>query len=81
MRTDRLRTVGNTAWAIGIVGFAISLLLNLVGLYVYGKPSAVFFSNPWWSMWFPSYMTWVSFLVIAQGLRLARPRAAHSPKP
>lgn len=77
MRTDPLRNLGIVAWAIGILGFAIALLLNLAGLYLYDKPSAVFFSNPWWSMWFPSYIAPVCFLVIAIGLRIGRPKAAQ----
>jgi len=49
---------------IGVVGLAIAIAMNLIALLVFKKASAEFFSHEWWFAWFPSYMVWVSFLIL-----------------
>ena len=49
---------------IGLVGLAITIVLNLVALLILKKASAEFFSDKWWSGWFPSYIVWLVFTII-----------------
>ena len=49
---------------IGLVGLAITTVLNLVALLLFKRASAEYFSDPWWSAWFPSYIIWLSFTLI-----------------
>jgi hypothetical protein len=48
----------------GLTGLSITFTLNLVALYIFARPSAVFFSTPWWSAWFTNYVTWSVFAII-----------------
>ena len=50
--------------AIGVVGLAITITLNLAALLVFKKVAAEFFSHGWWSSWFPSYLVWAAFVVM-----------------
>ncbi len=58
---------------IGLIGLAITIVLNLVALFLLKKAAAGYFSDAWWSEWFPSYAVWVSFTIIALVSR-GRPR-------
>jgi hypothetical protein len=49
---------------IGLVGLAITTALNLVALLILKKASAEYFSDQWWSDWFPSYIVWLVFVII-----------------
>jgi hypothetical protein len=49
---------------IGLVGLAITIALNLVASLVLKKASAEYFSDQWWSSWFPSYIVWLVFIVV-----------------
>ena len=49
---------------IGLVGLAIQVGLNLLTLVAFKKTSAEFFSDQWWSSWFPTYTVWVVFLIL-----------------
>ncbi len=51
----------------GLIGLAVQLVINLVVLAL-GK--TVFFSEQWWSDFFPGYVVWFVFAVI--GLAGAR---------
>jgi hypothetical protein len=51
-------------WFPGIIGLAITVILNLVGLFVLHKGSSVFFSDKWWADWFPNYILWMSFIIV-----------------
>jgi len=46
---------------IGLVGLAITTVLNLVALLLFKRASAEYFSDAWWSAWFPPYIIWLSF--------------------
>ena len=48
---------------MGLIGLSISLVLNVFNLYVLGVGG-----EAWWSLWFPSYLVWLIFLVIGIGL-------------
>jgi hypothetical protein len=48
----------------GIIGLAITVTLNLVGLFLLHKSSSVFFSHKWWADWLPNYIVWMSCLCI-----------------
>jgi hypothetical protein len=57
----------STFGIIGLVGLGIHVAVNLVALLAFKKSTAEFFSEPWWSTWFPGYTVWLIFL----GLGLA----------
>ena len=54
---------------IGLVGLAIQAGLNLLALVAFKKTSAEFFSDQWWSSWFPTYTVWFVFLILGLGSR------------
>jgi signal transduction histidine kinase len=49
---------------IGLIGLALTTVLNVVALLLLKKASAEYFSDQWWSAWFPSYVIWLSFTII-----------------
>jgi len=49
---------------IGLIGLSIGLVLNLIGWFVFHRASSEFFSNLWWSAWFPNYLIWLVFAII-----------------
>ena len=49
---------------MGLVGLAITIALNLVALLLLKKAEAEYFSEKWWSVWFPSYIVWLTFTII-----------------
>jgi len=48
---------------IGLVGLAITIALNLVALLMLKKASAEYFSDQWWSDWFPPYAVGLVFTI------------------
>jgi len=62
----------NNTLRLGLIGFGITLVLNLLGIFVFQKPAAEFFSSDWWSTWFPSLVVWLVILVSGIGLELSR---------
>ncbi len=59
----------NTLIIVGSTGLVISLVVNLLGIFLFHKAAAVFFTEQWWSSWFPSFLVWIVFLIIGLGLR------------
>jgi hypothetical protein len=55
-------------------GLVVTLMLNLVALFVFHKSSSVFFSDLWGSAWFPSYIVWISFTIIGGAAGFAKRR-------
>ena len=49
---------------LGIIGLTGTPILNLLGLFVFHRSSSVFFSDQWWSGWFPNYLLWTIFTII-----------------
>ena len=49
---------------IGLIGLAITIAINLVALHLFKRASAEYFSDKWWSDWFPSYIIWLVFTII-----------------
>src|ERR1035441_10180351 len=41
---------------IGLIGLAITTVLNVVALLLFKRASAEYFSDQWWSAWFTSYI-------------------------
>jgi hypothetical protein len=50
--------------SFGITGLLITVVLNLLGRFVFHRHSSVFFSQEWWAAWFPNYIIWMSFFII-----------------
>jgi hypothetical protein len=46
----------------GLIGLSIALTTNLIGHYIFHRPSSEFFSSMWWTAWFPNYLIWMAFL-------------------
>ena len=64
----------NTPLRLGLIGMALVLLLNIAGIFVFQQGAALFFSNGWWSTWFPVHIVWLVFLFVG----LARYFSARS---
>lgn len=47
---------------IGLIGLATQLVINLIVLLVFKRTE--FFSEQWWSDFFPGYLVWFVFAVI-----------------
>lgn len=45
---------------LGLIGLSVTLGLNVFGLLVLGQPAARFLASEWWSVWFPSFVVWIS---------------------
>jgi hypothetical protein len=59
--------------AIGVMGLAITVTMNLVALLIFKREAAAFFSHGWWPTWSPNYMVSVIFLIIgAAGLAVKK---------
>jgi hypothetical protein len=56
--------LGGSFTFMGLMGLAITIALNLVALLLLKKVEAEYFSDKWWSVWFPSYTVWLTFTVI-----------------
>jgi hypothetical protein len=53
------------AWLwFGCIALPGALILNLAGRFIFHRHSSVFFSQQWWSAWFPNYVVWLSFIII-----------------
>jgi hypothetical protein len=53
----------NSFARIGIIGLSITVVVNLAGFLVFHRASSVFFSDAWWSAWFPVYLVWMVFAI------------------
>jgi len=54
---------------IGLIGLAVTAALNLLALLAFKKASAAYFSDAWWSEWFPSYIVWLTFAIVGAACR------------
>jgi hypothetical protein len=59
----------NSILFIGLMGLSIHLLLNLLGIFVFHKAAAVFFTEQWWSSWFPMWLAWGVLFISGLGIR------------
>lgn len=60
---------------IGGVGLMQTAVMNFVGPLVFHRHSSVFFSQKWWANWFPSYIVWITFVLLGTALGLAKWRS------
>jgi hypothetical protein len=49
---------------VGLVALAITIVSNLVAAFALKLVSAAYFSDKWWSDWFPIYFIWLSLATI-----------------
>jgi len=54
---------------IALIGLSIHLVLNLLGIFLFHKPAAVFFTEQWWSSWFPLWLVWGVLTITGIGIR------------
>jgi hypothetical protein len=59
----------NTFAIVGLVGLVVAVGVNLIAMLVFKKTSAQFFSEQWWSSWFPTYTVWLVFLIVGLASR------------
>ena len=57
----------NATLRLGLIGSSITLALNLFGFLVLKQSAARFFTDDWWSTWFPSFIVWLGITIV--GLR------------
>jgi hypothetical protein len=62
---------------LGIGGFGLvqTAMMNLVGPLVFHRHSSVIFSSKWWENWFPSYLVWITIILIGSAAGFARWRS------
>ena len=53
---------------IGLIGLSIHFVLNLLGIFVFHKAAAVFFTEQWWSSWFPMWLAWGVLTISGLGI-------------
>ncbi len=66
----------NALLRVALIGLAITLVVNLLGIFVFHKAAAVFFTELWWSSWFPSWIVWIVLAIAGLGARLHSKSAA-----
>jgi hypothetical protein len=49
---------------MGVIGLTGTPVMNLLGLFLFHRSSSVFFSDQWWSDWFPCYCIWTTFTLV-----------------
>jgi hypothetical protein len=63
-KADWMKCKARSSWQMlwtGSFGLVLTVILNFVGLFVFHRSSSVFFSQKWWTVWFPSYLVWIVF--------------------
>jgi hypothetical protein len=64
----------------GLIGLSITLALNLVGSLVLRQAAARFFTDDWWSVWFPTFIVW-TVITITGLVRRSSGKLGHDLKP
>jgi hypothetical protein len=54
----------NKMFCLGLFGLTLTIILNLVAVLALKWASAGFFSDKWWSDWFPAYLVWMTLAII-----------------
>lgn len=57
----------NATLRLGLIGSSITLALNLFGFLVLKQSAARFFTDDWWSTWFPSLIVWLGITIVGLG--------------
>jgi len=67
--SDWLRTSlpMNPMFRLGLIGLAIAVAVNLLVGLLFGTPAAQFLSGEWWTVWFPTYLVWIVFIIVGLG--------------
>jgi len=64
----------NILLALGSVGFAITIVLNVVAWLALDKNNSIPFTDAWFSDWFPNIAIWFSFLLAGIGYHFTHGR-------
>ncbi len=64
----------NNTLIIGLGGLFITLTINLASVLFLDHHATAFFSEDWWSVWFPSYLVWLVLTVIGIGRQIRKTR-------
>jgi hypothetical protein len=70
----------NATLRLGLIGLSITLALNLFGLLVLRQAAARFFTDDWWSVWFPSSIVWLAITNAGLLRRSSRSPEVQDPK-
>jgi hypothetical protein len=60
------------ALKLGLAGLTVAALINGVALGYFDVPSSRWFSNEWWTTWFPGYSVWVVLVLVGIGQRFQK---------
>ena len=70
----------NATLRLGLIGLSITLAINLFGLLVLRQAAARFFTDDWWSVWFPSFIVWLSITITGLWRRFSGSQKGQDPK-
>ncbi len=70
----------NATLRLGVIGSSITLAINLFGLLVLKQAAAQFFTDDWWSVWFPSFIVWLVMTIIGLGRQRSGKRQGGNPQ-
>ncbi len=71
----------NATVRLGLIGSSITLALNVFGVLVLRQTAARFFSDDWWSVWFPSFVVWLSITIVGLGRQRSGSQAERDGRP
>lgn len=57
---------------MGTMGLPITIILNLLGRFVFHRSSSIYFSPEWWEGWSSVYIFWAAFTIIGFGRWMLR---------
>ncbi len=64
---------------VALIGLTVTLVLNLVGIFVFHRSAALFFTDHWWSSWFPAWLVWFVLAVTGFGMGLRPKKTGQAP--
>ena len=70
----------NATLRVGLIGLSITLAINLFGFLVLRQAAARFLTDDWWSVWFPSFIVWLSITIMGLRRRSSGRREGQDPK-
>jgi hypothetical protein len=51
-------------FCLGLFGLTLTIAFNFVAVLVLKQASSAFFSDKWWSDWFPVYLVWMTLGIV-----------------
>ena len=70
----------NATLRVGLIGLSITLAINLFGFLVLRQAAARFLTHDWWSVWFPSFIVWLTITIAGLWRRSSDRREGQDPR-